>query len=297
VALGFAPFRERVSSRQPPVTQAVGRFTCKNILSKKGIIFMADKSKGKSSKSKDTSVTVAWIGAGATIIAALIGVFALWVQPQKDEEKTPTSTVAPTETRIASTSTPEILYMDDFSSGSSKWWSTNKEENDYWTSSPSITSGSFQWQATAKQTVFATLFSDVPPLLNFDMEITLERIDNSINNSYGVTFFATRGVGGYDLMFEASKPGIFKLQRRDGNNATPIIDFTNSSAINKNGSNRIRILVNDSLIKIFFNGKFEGEVPDNTYRTGKIGLFAGMLEGETVILELDDFSIATPSFP
>ncbi|NOH03666.1 MAG: DUF1080 domain-containing protein [Chloroflexi bacterium] len=192
-----------------------------------------------------------------------------------------------------STLTSDTFYEDNFSSDAPTWWSIDNVNNEYWSSSSYIDNGVFVWHVTSKTAVFASLLSKTPSLTNFDLELTLERVDNSQNSSYGVTFFATNGAGGYDLKFEPNKPKQFKLQKREGNTTTSLIDYTEASSMNLTGSNKIRIQVTGSNIKIFINGAFVGEVNDDAIRKGQIGLFAGLLEGETVILNVSDFKVAT----
>ncbi len=235
-------------------------------------------------KPKDTSVTVALIGAGATVLVALIGVLSLWIKPNS--------------ATTAITSTPTFLasYVDDFSSGTSQWWSTLPIENDYWSSNTLIDNNTYRWQITSKQPIFADFESKIPSLENFDLEVTLARIDNRVDSSYGVRFHAGEN-GEYDLKFDPKYPQQFKLQRLDGNVETKLIDWTVLQTINQN-KNKVRILVVGDSIKIFINDKFAGEVNDSTYPKGKTGLFAGFSEGgRTITVEMSNFKISIPSNP
>jgi hypothetical protein len=235
-------------------------------------------------KPKDTNITVALIGAGATIIVALISLLSLWIKPN--------SNIA------AVTSTPTFLtsHVDDFSSGTSQWWSILPITNKYWSSTSTIDNNAYRWQITSTQPVFADFESKIPPLADFDLEMTLSRIDNRADSSYGIRFHAGEN-GEYDLKFDPKYPQQFKLQRLDGNVETKLIDWTVLEIINQS-KNKVRILVIGDSIQIFINDKLAGAVNDNTYPSGKIGIFAGFSEGgRTIIIEMSNFKIATPSNP
>jgi len=136
-------------------------------------------------KPKDPGIIVAFIGAGATIIAALIGLFSLWVKPNFNNvfgTSTPTSSLSYTP-----------LYQESFDNNKSRYtWNTDPFSDDYRTVKRNITSEAYYHSTTTSLSNTGWTWStvEIPGTLakNFCLIFDLQAID-VVADSYLYVYF------------------------------------------------------------------------------------------------------------
>lgn len=130
---------------------------------------------------------------------------------------------------------------------------------------------------------------------NVIIEVDAEQLSIYKNNLYGVACrLATDERGeqsGYVLLISGDGHyGIAELQRRTLNF---VLEWRQSGEIRQGrAANTIRAVCVDDYLAVYVNGKFLGDVKDDTYRrAGQVGLVAGVTGGEEVRIAFDNLAV------
>ena len=129
-------------------------------------------------------------------------------------------------------------------------------------------------------------------LTDISLSVETEWQAGTNDHAYGILFRHSRS-GGY--MFGIAGGGAFVVGRWDrkggltGSFLDPIaiINWTSSSSIDVNGTNRLEVQTNGSLLQFSINGQRVAEISDRTYQKGVVGLFVGAQQE----VAFDDFFI------
>ena len=68
------------------------------------------------------------------------------------------------------------------------------------------------------------------------------------------------------------------------------INWTISTAINKNSSNVLKVVAKGSAIQVFINGQLQGSITNSRLSSGKAGVSVNIPEaGKTAVIEMDNY--------
>ena len=128
------------------------------------------------------------------------------------------------------------------------------------------------------------------------IEVTTEQASAFENNAYGVMCRADTSNNGDGYYFLVSGDGYYSIAKGTGDNVSPLVDWTNSSAVNRGqASNKIRAVCIENYLALYVNDKFVAEIEDNGYMAGYAGLAAAAFEGGDVDVSFDDLMISAAS--
>ena len=117
--------------------------------------------------------------------------------------------------------------------------------------------------------------------------VTTQWLRGINNHWYGIAFYWDSGDS---YGFGISANGGFALWRwDDGGSPISLVDWTDSSSINEEGTNTLSVFVDEGLIKAFINGTLVAEVFDDTYTEGRVGV--SIVDDQEVAF--DDLTVGT----
>jgi hypothetical protein len=208
-----------------------------------------------------------------------------------------TATASPTPTTAAS-STPAVTqtpvpsdpkaslgapaWRDDFSKKTN--WSLY--EDDY--VSFEIEDGKLVMQARSSENRDSWLVT-VPKPVDYYLEAVATPYDCSGLDRYGV-ILRTDAQEGY--LFGFSCDGQFSLRKWDGEQFTALIDWTSNPYIRAGAgqTNRLGVWVEGDTFRMYANGYVLGVANDDSYATGKFGVFFGTSGNEAYYAEMDEIA-------
>lgn len=242
-------------------------------------------------KPKDTSVTVALIGAGATIIAALIGVLSLWVQSQKSVPMSPTST-------LLSTTNVSSCIENDFSDENKTKlnWSIASNSDSDGTETTLLNNGKYIWSMNASTPILYTkqlILSQgvITQNRNYELEVEIQKLTGSDSVEYGVMLNQEDQLKHYTILITPYKQELW-VGKRTPDKWTTLRPSTTFSFINQNGVNKLKVVLQGINYQIYINGNLAGEFTDDEYQSGTIELVAEISEiNSDVTLEIDNFRL------
>ncbi|HLO28435.1 MAG TPA: family 16 glycoside hydrolase [Anaerolineales bacterium] len=197
------------------------------------------------------------------------------------------STAAPIATVDAATSSD--ILIEDFTKGS-QYWETGIKDDDRRTASRSLVDGVFRWQVTSKQDISTGIGSKLPALSDFELETTLKLVDGSEAIEYGVQFRNNDAGSYYFFIAPSGQYVLSKYSAQDGE-YTDLIPWTQSTAINLNGENKLRVHAVGSKIRLYINGTLVADYVDNSFATGHINIGAWLDTGEKLTLDMTSFKV------
>ena len=101
--------------------------------------------------------------------------------------------------------------------------------------------------------------------------VTTEWLRGISNHWYGIAFYWDDWDGFYGFGISANRG--FALRRWDrGGSPISLVDWTDSSAINEEGTNTLSVLIDEGWIEASVNGTLVAEVFDDTYTEGRVGV-------------------------
>lgn len=159
----------------------------------------------------------------------------------------------------------------------------------------SISGGRYEIEHRAAQSTSFTWGAGGNAHQDVIIEVTAEQLSSENDNLYGVGCrLSTEKNGdqsGYVLL--VSGDGHYGIARLNNRSLFFILGWNQSDAIHEGqASNSIRAVCIDDYLALYANGKFLGEASDSQYiRAGQVGLFAGVIEGQTARVTFDDLRV------
>lgn len=127
---------------------------------------------------------------------------------------------------------------------------------------------------------------------NVVIEVQTEQVSTFENNAYGVMCRADTSNNGDGYYFLISGDGYYSISRGEGDDVTPIIEWTQSSAIEEGTAvNTIRAVCIDDYLGLYVNDRFVDETRDSTYGSGYAGLAGTAFEDGDMIIHFDNLTI------
>ena len=98
---------------------------------------------------------------------------------------------------------------------------------------------------------------------------------------------------GNGYLFLIQGGGSFSILRARGRNLTPLVEWTNSSAINQGPApNHIRAVCVGNYLAMYVNDVFLGDATDDTYTSGQVGLGASSASRAGTRIDFDNLTIS-----
>lgn len=131
--------------------------------------------------------------------------------------------------------------------------------------------------ATTETTREATAEPDASPVPAGASSSLSER---NVNNGDGYLFLVEGG-------------GRFAIMRSLGRSLTPLVNWTQSSAINTGAAqNRIRAVCMDNYLALYVNGQFIADASDDTYSEGQVGVLAAAAGRVGLEVSFDNLTVS-----
>jgi hypothetical protein len=233
-----------------------------------------------------------------TVIAALTG---LYIALHPTPNVAPSSGSAPLSisppARNLSPSTWPLIAEDTFTKESSGWTigSFPKEETPRF--ELRVVDGRYRWDVTfSRQWRSGRVYAPYGAMVNFEASIDVKIIDNTD------LILATLHIGeAVDQIysFNVSSNGQFSLTKVNPSGKELEIDligwtpisFKSGDKFQPNIWNRMMIVAEDQLIKLYVNSELQGEYRDITFRGGKVGLSVNMFEKGSAVIDFDNLEL------
>jgi hypothetical protein len=158
-------------------------------------------------------------------------------------------------------------------------------------------------EATEEVSDEATEESATEPTDEASDEVADDATDEAAEATEEATAEATLEVGGTSeiaaagegdgYLFLIQGTGSFSILRARGRVVTPLVDWTNSDAIKPGpAKNHLRAVCVNDYLAFYVNEQFVGDVIDDTYATGQVGLAASASNRLGVRVEFDNLQVS-----
>ncbi|MBE7552909.1 MAG: protein kinase [Anaerolineales bacterium] len=228
-----------------------------------------------------------------------------------EKTPTPTATLIATEEALIPTpptaeispSTPvpivdipgldgEILFEDDFSSNKNDW-STGPQEDEYGVTNTEFVEGRYRMTHEAKQGVFVwnNLADKEFDNFIFSVEATVVEKKVASNFAYGLTL-RENADDAHLYAFEVNSDGNYMVSVLYNNEWETLVEWAESPAINRDGTNQLTVKAAGSLFTFYVNGVEVTTLEDDTLNSGAIGVALDLYEeGDKATVDFDNLVI------
>jgi hypothetical protein len=126
------------------------------------------------------------------------------------------------------------------------------------------------------------------------VEVETQQLSDYPDNAYGVMCRAAPSANGNGYYFFISSDGYYTIRRGVGREVSDLIPFTFHESIRRGKDfNRLRVVCLGDYLALFVNGVLVGEVRDDRYRAGVVGLTAAVPDDGDVSILFDNVLIFT----
>ena len=244
----------------------------------------------RSSNSEYWGLIAGYRGKVILFVIACMSLVGLFCAPFAGETSEPVERVEePTATVLSPTPTPDYLFFDDFSVGTSGW-----EVGTDSGGSVGYVDGAYAVISLgSRQTIWGA-----SPFRGADIVIEVETTQISApandNNDYGI-ICRQQDEGGYFLLI--SGDGYFSILKNVAGEYQNLVAWTRSDVINQgNAANVIQAECVGNEISLIVNGQLLASVRDDTYSEGGVSLTATSYETEPTEVHFDNLIIRTSKF-
>jgi hypothetical protein len=191
--------------------------------------------------------------------------------------------------------TPEVedkVFSEEFKSNRNGW-TEGFYEDEYGTIDYTI-NGTYRWDVTAVQGVNQKSWAaDAPVVVDFIAAADALHVSGADNASYGLVFRLTDAENLY--YFCISDVGYYYVGLLESGVWTTLIDWTETTLINVNAVNRLKVEGNGDRFTFYINDNPVNTVNDGTHPSGTAGLAIELYDpGDKSIFEFDNFTIELP---
>lgn len=236
-----------------------------------------------------------------TVIAAITGLY-IALHPPKSTD-TPSSLSATPSSTVATTIDPgpptwPLVAEETFTKNGSGWTAGSFTYNGIPRFDIRVTDGAYRWDISfSKALRSGRVYVPYGAMVNFAAGIDLKIADNTDEVA------ASMHIGDSSdqlYSFNISSNGYFSLTRTIPNSMetegdligwTPI-SFKSGIKFDPKSWNRMMIVANDQLIKLYINSELQGEFRDVEFRGGKVGLSVEMFKQGSSVVDFDNFKLS-----
>jgi hypothetical protein len=201
---------------------------------------------------------------------------------------------SPTE-KIVDTPAPVVqgeTFNESFNSNRNGW-TEGSYTDEYGTIDYTI-NGTYLWDVVAEQGVNQKSWAtDAPVVEDFTAEVDATHVSGAENASYGLIFRVVDDKNMY--YFCISDVGDYYAGLLNNGEWTTLIDWTETTDINVNSPNTLKVVGHGSKFTFYINGIEVDNIQDNTHSSGTAGLAIELYDaGDTSTFEFDNFTIESP---
>jgi len=194
----------------------------------------------------------------------------------------PTSTPTP----IAALDWP-VVMADSFVSNE-YGWPVEETNNDSGRVIRKIADGIYRWETAAKQGLLVLAHPNVPLVSDFYATVEGKMLNGPNDAEYGLVFRELDRDNFYSFGVRGSQ---FAAFRRANGEWAPLIDWTQSDALQANQKNTLSVWGRGAKFSFFINGRLVGETEDSSFTYGATGLLAEVPAGSQATFEFDAFEL------
>ncbi len=182
----------------------------------------------------------------------------------------------------------EVIFQDNFDNTDTGW-----EVGDYDDGNVGYKDGTYFVTSTRTDFVMWGVANRTFDDFAIELDATQIAAGPENNNAYGIVCREQGNGDGYYL--RVSGDGFYSIAKAEGGTFETLVDWTESSAINKgNATNRLRILCDGATLALYANGRQLEEVEDSTFATGDIALTATTYEDAPTEIHFDNLVVSKP---
>lgn len=183
----------------------------------------------------------------------------------------------------------QILFEERFESNRNDW-PTGESMDEYGVLNSELIDGRYQMSYEAKKGVFSWNNLGESEFDNFVLSVEATPVEHSAAVAYGLTF--RENAGGDLYSFEIDSDGLFIVNLLVDDEWQTLVDYTESAAINKSGSNQLLVKAIGPQLSFYINGEEVTTLEDETLDSGLIGVAMELYEaGDTAVVEFDNLIV------
>lgn len=232
-----------------------------------------------------------------TVIAAITG---LYIALHPPPNVVPSSPGAPPSitppVKNLSPSTWPLIGEETFTKESSGWTIGSFPNEETPRFELRVVDGKYRWDvAFSRQQRSGRVYAPYGAMVNFDASIDVKITDNTDLIS---TTLHIGEASDQIYSFNVSSNGYFSLTKVNPSAELEIdligwtpIPFKSGDKFEPNMWNRMMIVAEDQLIKLYVNSELQGEYRDITFRGGKVGLSVNMYKKGSAVIDFDNFEL------
>ncbi|GIV96473.1 MAG: hypothetical protein KatS3mg057_1130 [Herpetosiphonaceae bacterium] len=184
------------------------------------------------------------------------------------------------------------LRIADTFDNNRRFWPLNIESGGASRGSLGLIDGAYRWNVRGRSGVIFTASPELDPAASFFLSVETRKISGAGNSGYGVMFRQSAPNDYYVFLINDSQS--FACFLNKGGRSIPLIDWTHSSAIKTDGTNRLSVLAEGSHFTFFINDLYVGEADSAELRSGYAGLAAVLFADDQASFEFDNFQLYAP---
>jgi len=187
----------------------------------------------------------------------------------------------------------EVIVCDPFDDDDNDW-SLGEYEGERVVGYRQLVDGKLLWDAEALSSVIWWTIPDLVETDDFYLTTEARRVTGAENAQLGV-IFRRADADHYGLFKIQDSSQHFKFSTRHEGEWHTVMDWAKTSAIRPGEWNRLTVLGEGERFTFYINDQYVGEVDESRLSEGSVGISVELLEeGDTVILEFDNFELRAP---
>lgn len=184
-----------------------------------------------------------------------------------------------------------IVFFDTFDDNGNAW--VTGEDFDRLLESSKVIDETFAWQFKGIQGVHTSAEVPYPAVSDFYAAVDAKRYSGPEDVQYGLTFRRVDADNFYSFLVSDEQKFEATVQAKD--RWYPLLPQTKSQAIRPGESNHIAVKCEGPKITFFINGQQVAEVEDIRFRKGTLALTLSIQQGDSGIMEFDNFELRAPA--
>jgi hypothetical protein len=186
-----------------------------------------------------------------------------------------------------------IRINDPFSTNRYGWWEGSFINNEYIDGSIKIVGGKFHWDLTAVQSFFQRIEPDLQYHSDLELSVDGQMLEPLEQGDFGLVFRQVDNNNYY--YFGINSAGQFAIYCLLNNEWITLQDWTFSTAVQRVGVNRLRVIALGSHFEFFINDRLVTELEDDRFARGGVGLAVEVFNiGDRIVVDFDNFVLRTP---
>ena len=206
-----------------------------------------------------------------------------------------TSAIVPEALRLDDAEQWETIVFDPFTSNDNNWTVGSQTSEYFMPMQQTIQEGRYRWEAvTGRDSSISTAWLKGPRLSDFHLAVTAKHITGTKPESSWGIVFRVKGNRHY-YFFHITDSQLFAISMVADDQWHQLVDWDRSRAIKPMGANRLEVIAQDSHFIFLINGELAGELDDDHYAEGWVGLgVESYRKGEKLVFDFLDFTLRGP---